>query len=111
MHGFAEDFSAALGRKINYVPTTMDEFCQRMRKLMPHIVDHPALHLENLCLQNGGNRYIAEVSHDVERLLGRPATMLRKVIEDEAWRFEKGAPNQLQHREVKDLNPTRVVQA
>ncbi|WP_316201256.1 MULTISPECIES: NAD(P)H-binding protein [unclassified Bradyrhizobium] len=111
MYGFAEDYSAALGRKIEYLPTTMEEFRQRMRKLMPHIAEHPALHLENLCMQNGGDRYIAEVTQDVEKLLGRPATTFRKVIEKEAWRFERGTPNHLQHREVKDLNPTRVLQA
>jgi hypothetical protein len=40
-----------------------------MGKLTPHIADHPALHLENLRLQNSGNRYVAEVSHDVESSL------------------------------------------
>jgi NAD(P)H dehydrogenase (quinone) len=108
MHGFAEDFSAALGRRITYVPCTMDDFQQRIRKLIPNFSDHPMRHLENLCLQNGGDRYVAEVTQDVEKLLGHPATALRKVIEAEAWRFEKGTPNHLQHREVRDLNRTRA---
>ena len=98
---FAEDFSAALGRKITYVPTTMDDFRERLRALAPHLPDHISLHLQNLALQNGGDKYIAETTSDVERLLGRPATSLRTVIEAEAWRFEKDAPDQLQHRDLK----------
>ena len=75
---------------------------------MPPIPDHPAAHLTNLAIQNGGDRYIAEVTDDVERLLGRPATSLKTVIEAEAWRFEKDARRHLQHREVRDLMPERA---
>jgi len=101
---FAEDFSAALGRKITYVPSTMDDFRAQLRALAPWIPEHPARHLENLALQNGGDRYISEVTNDVERLLGRPATPFKVVIEAETWRFEKDAPNQLQHRDLKDFD-------
>lgn len=100
-HKFAEDFSAALGRKITYVPTTMEDFREQLRALIPQLPEHPARRLENLALQNGGDRYIAEVTGDVELLLGRPATPIRPVIEAEAWRFEKDAPDQLQHRDLR----------
>jgi len=105
---FAEDFSAALGRKITYAPSTLEEFRALMYQAMPPIPDHPAAHLTNLAIQNGGDRYIAEVTDDVERLLGRPATSLKTVIEAEAWRFEKDAQHHLQHREVRDLMPERA---
>jgi uncharacterized protein YbjT (DUF2867 family) len=108
MHGFADDISAVLARPIQYVPGTLEEFRKNMYKLMPQITDHAALHLTNLAMQNAGDRYIAEVTHDVERLLGRKATTFRQVIETEAWRFAKGTPNHIQHREVKDLNPKRA---
>ncbi|MBT9470191.1 MAG: NmrA family NAD(P)-binding protein [Pseudomonadota bacterium] len=108
-HEFAEDFSAALGRKITYAPSTIEEFRALLHKVMPQIPDHPARHLENLALQNGGDRYIAEVTSDVERLLGRPATSMKAVIEAEAWRFEKNAPDQLQHRDLKDFDRRRAV--
>jgi hypothetical protein len=87
----------------------MDDFRKLLRTLAPGIPDHVALHLENLAMQNAGDRYIAEVTDDVERLLGRPATPFKTVLEAEAWRFEKGTPNHIQHREVKDLNPERAV--
>jgi hypothetical protein len=108
MHGFAEDISAVLGRPIRYVPGTLEEFRERMYRLIPHIPEHAALHLTNLAIQNGGDRYIAAVTHDVEKLLGRPATSFKQVIETEAWRFDPSAPNHLQHREVRDLNKKRV---
>ena len=100
---FAEDFSAVLGRKITYVPSTLEHFRQLLRTLVPWLPDHPALHLENLARQNAGDRYIAEVTDDVERLLGRPATTFRSVLEAETWRFEKGAPDVIRHRDLKDF--------
>ncbi|SPP92945.1 NAD(P)H-binding protein [Bradyrhizobium vignae] len=105
---FAEDFSAALGRKITYVPSTIEDFRSRLRTLAPGLPDHIALHLENLALQNGGDKYVAEVTEDIERLLDRPATSLRAVIATEAWRFEQDAPNQLQHRDLKDFKRRRA---
>ena len=105
---FAEDFSEALGRKITYAPSTLEEFRTLMYQAMPPIPDHPAAHLMNLAVQNGGDRYIAEVTDDVEQLLGHPATSLKAVIEAEAWRFEKDAQHHLQHREVRDLMPERA---
>ncbi|HEX7913713.1 MAG TPA: NAD(P)H-binding protein [Paraburkholderia sp.] len=104
---FAEDFSAALGRKITYVPTTIDDFRDQLRALAPGLPEHVSLHLENLALQNGGGKYIAEAGNDVEHLLKRPATPLKAVIEAEAWRFEKGVPNQLQHGDLKDFKRQR----
>jgi NAD(P)H dehydrogenase (quinone) len=109
MHGFAEDISAVLGRPIRYLPCTVEVFRERMYKLLPQFPDHPARHLINLVVQNGGDRYIAEVTHDVEQLLGRPATTFKQVMEVEAWRFDPSAPNNLQHREVRNLNKMRVV--
>lgn len=103
-HQFAEEFSAALGRKITYVPTTMDDFRTRLSALAPHLPEHVSRHLENLALQNAGDKYIAKVSNDTERLLNRPATSLKAVIEKEAGRFEKDTPNRLQHRDLKDFD-------
>lgn len=105
---FAEDFSEVLGRKITYVPSTLQDFRDLRAKMAPGAPEHPMLHLENLAIQNGGDRYIAEVTDDVEKLLGHPATSFKDVLKEEAWRFEKGSAHHIQHREVKDLNRSRA---
>lgn len=108
MHGFAEEISEVIGRRVTYIPGTIEEFRERLKKLIPVFSDHVARHFENLCRQNASGMYISKIKHDVEKILGRPATSFRKVIENEAFRFEKGAPHVLQHRDLKDLYPARV---
>jgi len=105
---FAEDFSEALGRKITYVPSTLQDFRDLREKMAPGAPAHPMLHLENLAIQNGGGRYIQAISDDVEKLLGHPPVSLKEVIKAEAWRFEKGAAHHIQHREVRELNKSRA---
>lgn len=92
MHGFAEDYGAALGRKISYVPQDLDAWIDAyinsaLASRNPHIADH----LNTITRLVAGGRYDV-VNDELERLLGRaPKTVqwaleqnprIRKALED-----------------------------
>lgn len=81
MHGFAEDYGAALGRKISYVPQDMDAWIDTyinsaLASRNPHIADH----LKTITRLVAGGRYDV-VNDELERLLGRAPKTVRWALE------------------------------
>jgi NAD(P)H dehydrogenase (quinone) len=81
MDGFAEDYSAALGRKIVYVPQEMDAWIETyingaLASRNPHIADH----LKTITRLVAGGRYDV-VNDELERLLGRAPKTVQWALE------------------------------
>lgn len=81
MHGFAEDYGAALGRKISYVPQDMNAWIDTyinsaLASRNPHIADH----LKTITRLVAGGRYDV-VNDELERLLGRAPKTVRWALE------------------------------
>jgi NAD(P)H dehydrogenase (quinone) len=72
MHGFAEDYGAALGRRISYdVPQDLDAWIETyINRAIASRSAHIAEHLGTITRLVAGGRYDA-VSGELERLLGR----------------------------------------
>jgi NAD(P)H dehydrogenase (quinone) len=81
MDGFAEDYSAALGRKIVYVPQELDAWIETyingaLASRNPHIADH----LKIITRVVAGGRYDV-VNDELERLLGRAPKTVQWALE------------------------------
>ena len=81
MHGFAEDYAAALGRKISYVPQDLDAWFEAyitpaLASRNPHIADH----LKTISRLVAGGRYDV-VNDELEKLLGRAPKTVRWALE------------------------------
>jgi NAD(P)H dehydrogenase (quinone) len=81
MDGFAEDYSAALGREIVYVPQEMDAWIETyvngaLASRNPHIADH----LKTITRLVAGGRYDV-VNDELERLLGRAPKTVQWALE------------------------------
>lgn len=81
MHGFAEDYGAALGRKISYVPQDLDAWIDKyinsaLASRNPHIADH----LKTITRLVAGGRYDV-VNEELEKLLGRAPKTVRWALE------------------------------
>jgi uncharacterized protein YbjT (DUF2867 family) len=91
MHTVAAEYSEALGRTITYVNVPLEEWCDqelRGRNLPNHLFEH----LRTMANLHAANRY-DRLTHDVEAVIGRPATGIRDFIARNADLFEpKNAP-------------------
>ncbi|MFD0502458.1 hydroxylase [Streptomyces chiangmaiensis] len=79
MSAMAQEFTSALGRPITYVGTPYDQFIDELRRrgLPDHVVDH----LSTMARLHAQNRY-DRLTHDVEKITGRPATGVRAYVEN-----------------------------
>ncbi|MEH2503373.1 NAD(P)H dehydrogenase (quinone) [Bradyrhizobium sp. AZCC 1578] len=81
MHGFAEDYGAALGRRISYVPQDLDAWIETyinsaIASRSPHIADH----LGTITRLVAGGRYDV-VNDELKSLLGRAPKVVRWALE------------------------------
>jgi NAD(P)H dehydrogenase (quinone) len=81
MHGFAEDYGAALGRKISYMPQDLDAWMETyidsdLASRNPHIAEH----LKTITRLVASGRYDV-VSEELEKLLGRAPKTIRWALE------------------------------
>ena len=81
MHGFAEDYGAALGRRVSYVPQDLDVWIETyinsaLASRNPHIAEH----LRTITRLVAGGRYDV-VNGELERLLGRAPKVVRWALE------------------------------
>jgi NAD(P)H dehydrogenase (quinone) len=81
MHGFAEDYGAALGREVSYIPEEVDAWNKNYvdRALAEH--PHVAEHLKTLTRLVAGGRYDA-VTDQLETLIGRQPKTVRWALEN-----------------------------
>ena len=81
MHGFAEDYGAALGQRVSYVPQDLDVWIETyinsaLASRNPHIAEH----LRTITRLVAGGRYDV-VNGELERLLGRAPKVVRWALE------------------------------
>ncbi|MEX5637842.1 NAD(P)H-binding protein [Parafrankia sp. FMc2] len=81
MHGFAEDYGAALGRPVSYIPEEVDDWNQTF--VDTALAEHPhvAEHLKTLTRLVAGGGYRG-VTDQLETLLGRPPKTVRWALEN-----------------------------
>jgi uncharacterized protein YbjT (DUF2867 family) len=85
MTGVAMEYSAALGRDIPYVDVPIEEWRDnQLRKLK--LPEHVFEHLLTMARLHATNQY-DRITHDIERIIGRPATTIRDYVARHAERF------------------------
>ncbi len=85
LHGLATEYSAALGRTVTYVDVPLEAW--RDQELRPrNFSDHLFEHLVTMAQLHAANRY-DRLTHDVEAIIGRPATSVRDFVARHAELF------------------------
>jgi len=87
MHGVAAEYSDALGRPITYVDVSFDQW--RDQELRRHnLPEHLFEHFLTMARLHAANRY-DRLTHDVEAIIGRPATNIRDFVAQRKESFDK----------------------
>jgi uncharacterized protein YbjT (DUF2867 family) len=81
MHGFAEDYAAALGRQVSYIPEEVDAWNENYVDSALAENPHVAEHLKTLTRLVAGGRYDV-VTDQLETLLGRRPKTVRWALEN-----------------------------
>ncbi|MFF1508253.1 NmrA family NAD(P)-binding protein [Streptomyces sp. NPDC058326] len=81
MHGFAEDFGAALGRPVTYVPEEVESWNETYVDTALAELPHTAEHMKTLTRLIGGGGYRG-VTDQLHTLLGRRPKTVRWVLEN-----------------------------
>ncbi|MFE3140146.1 NAD(P)H-binding protein [Streptomyces scopuliridis] len=81
MHGFAEDFTAVLGRQVVYVPVDVETWNETYVDTALAAIPHTAEHLKTLTRLMGGGGYRG-VTDQLETLLGRPPKTVRWALKN-----------------------------
>jgi NAD(P)H dehydrogenase (quinone) len=85
MRGLAAEYSEALGRPVTYVDVPFEQW--REQELRPlGLPEHVHEHLSTMAKLHADNRY-DRLTHDVEAILGRPATSARDFVARNAESF------------------------
>lgn len=85
MRGLAAEYSEALGRPVTYVDVPIEQW--RDQDLRPRgLPEHVYEHLLTMAKLHAANRY-DRLTHDVEAILGRPATSARHFVARHAESF------------------------
>jgi uncharacterized protein YbjT (DUF2867 family) len=85
MNAAAAEYAAALGRPVKYVDLPFDEWRDqelRARGLPEHVYHH----ILTMARLHADNRY-DRLTHDVERITGKPATSVREFVARHAEQF------------------------
>jgi hypothetical protein len=89
MNAVAAEYSAALGRPVTYIDTPLDQWRDEevgRRELPGHLCEH----FLTMARLHADNRY-DRLTHDVERITGRPATSVRDFVTRNKALFERQA--------------------
>ena len=73
-HGVATEYSEALGRPIRYVDVPFDQWRDQVVRIH-NLSDHVSEHFLTMARLHAANRY-DRLAHNVEALIGRPATSI-----------------------------------
>ena len=85
MRGLAAEYSEALGRPVAYVDVPLEQW--RDQELRPRgLPEHVYEHFLTMAKMHAANRY-DRLTHDVEAILGRPATSARDFVARHAESF------------------------
>lgn len=85
LHGVAAEYSSALGRKITYVDVPLQQWCDTDLKNL-NLPEHVYHHILTMARLHAANRY-DRATHDVESLIGRPATSIHDFVARRARTF------------------------
>lgn len=77
IHGLAEQYAAALGRPVNGIDMTLDEFRTAIKSL--GISEHITDHIVTVATLHRANRY-DRLTNDVETATGRPAESVEQYV-------------------------------
>jgi uncharacterized protein YbjT (DUF2867 family) len=78
LYGMAAEYSEALGRPVKYVDVPFERW--RDQELRPRgLPEHVSAHFLTMAKLHAANRY-DRLTHDVEAILGRPATSVRDFV-------------------------------
>jgi NAD(P)H dehydrogenase (quinone) len=86
MDAVAAEYSAALGRPVTYVDAPMEAWVDELHRR--NLPKHLSEHLLTMADLHADNRY-DRLTHDVEAVLGRPATTIRDYVERHPGLFGK----------------------
>ena len=85
MRGLAAEYAEALGRPVTYVDVPLEQW--RDQELRPRgLPEHVYEHFLTMAKLHAANRY-DRLTHDVEAILGRPATSVRDFVARHAKSF------------------------
>jgi len=87
MHGVATEYSEALGRPITYVDLPFDQWRDQVVRTH-NLSDHVSEHFLTMARLHSANRY-DRLTHNVEALIGRPATGIRDFAAQHKEVFDK----------------------
>jgi uncharacterized protein YbjT (DUF2867 family) len=87
MHGVAAEYSEALGRPIRYVDVPFDQWRDQVVRTH-NLSDHVSEHFLTMARLHAANRY-DRLTHNVEALIGRPATSIRDFVAQHKEVFDK----------------------
>jgi uncharacterized protein YbjT (DUF2867 family) len=85
MRSLAAEYAEALGRPVTYVDVPLEQW--RDQDLRPRgLPEHVSMHFLTMAKMHAANRY-DRLSHDVEAIVGRPATSARDIVARHASSF------------------------
>jgi uncharacterized protein YbjT (DUF2867 family) len=88
MNGVTAEYAAALGRSVTYADVPFDQWREELRAR--RLPDHLRQHIETMAGLHADGRY-DRLTHDVERIAGRPAASVRDFVARNRALFEKPA--------------------
>jgi hypothetical protein len=89
MHSLAAEFSAALGRAVRYVDVPFDKWREALQG--GGLPEHTFQHVVTMAQLHAANRY-DRLTHDVEKITGRPATSVRDFVTRHVDQFKPDRP-------------------
>jgi uncharacterized protein YbjT (DUF2867 family) len=87
MHGIAAEYSEALDRPIGYVDIPLDQWRDQVLRRQ-NLSDHISEHFLTMARLHAANRY-DRLTHDVETIIGRPATNIRDFVAQHREFFDR----------------------
>jgi NAD(P)H dehydrogenase (quinone) len=87
MHGVAAEYSEALDRPIGYVDIPLDQWRDQVLRRQ-NLSDHISEHFLTMARLHAANRY-DRLTHDVETIIGRPATNIRDFVAQHREFFDR----------------------
>jgi len=87
MHGVAAEYSEALDRPIGYVDMPLDQWRDQVLHRQ-NLSDHISEHFLTMARLHAANRY-DRLTHDVETIIGRPATNIRDFVAQHREFFDR----------------------
>jgi NAD(P)H dehydrogenase (quinone) len=87
MQGAAAEYSEALDRPIRYVDVPLDQWRDQVLRRQ-NLSDHMSEHFLTMARLHAANRY-DRLTHDVETIIGRPATKIRDFVAQHRELFDR----------------------